>query len=53
MLENVLQILGLNVDEGAGEEPLTECTSKQWTTLRVSIVVRYVFKTDLGLLISF
>ena len=35
MLENVLQILGVNVDESSYGESLSECTSKQWSTLQV------------------
>ena len=36
MLENVLQILGVDVDESGGEEQLmTECTSKMWSSLQV------------------
>ena len=43
MLENVLQILGVNLEEGSGEVPLTECTSKQWSTLQVGHISTVLF----------
>ena len=39
MLENVLQILGVDIDECGGEEQLmTECTRKQWSSLQVRVL---------------
>ncbi|XP_063685273.1 tetratricopeptide repeat protein 41-like isoform X2 [Bolinopsis microptera] len=38
MLENVLQILGVDIDESGGEDQLmTECTRKQWSSLQDNI----------------
>ena len=43
MLENVLQILGVDIDESGGEDQLmTECTRKQWSSLQVK---RGLFET--------
>ena len=44
MLENVLQILGVDIDESGGEDQLmTECTRKQWSSLQVCRIVPIIY----------
>ena len=40
-LENVLQILGIDVDDSTSNEPLSACTSKQWSELQVGCSFSY------------